>query len=54
MIERLRALSTPSRYLIYVAGVLVVLFVVGRRRRGCCGRCRLAVRAGRDGPRRDL
>jgi hypothetical protein len=27
MIERLRALSPPSRYLIYVAGVLVVLLV---------------------------
>jgi hypothetical protein len=27
MIERLRALSPPSRYLIYVAGVLVVLIV---------------------------
>jgi hypothetical protein len=27
MIERLRALSPPSRYLIYVAGVLVLLFV---------------------------
>src|SRR5687767_3012745 len=27
MLERLRALSPPSRYLIYVAGVLVVLVV---------------------------
>jgi hypothetical protein len=27
MIERLRALSSPSRYLIYVAGVLVVFVV---------------------------
>src|SRR5215210_2033473 len=27
MIERLRALSSPSRYLIYVAGVLLVLLV---------------------------
>ena len=29
MIERLRALSPPSRYLLYVAGVLVVLLVRG-------------------------
>ena len=52
MIERLRAPSPPSRYLIFVAGARGAC-CGGRRRRGGCGRCRQAVRAGSDGLRWD-